>query len=162
MKEFSKLVSLLSLLNSAHPKGPMWRWSGKGETPERDHRYGEHHRQPNGRRADGKLGNFPDCHSGRVGTELTDGLSGPQPDRHAERYPGRLCTWYPEYALSVRRPPEIWHHPLTKGVFDIDSIQLVNMVKRMRDDKIVSERQRDRWGASAFHRRCCKSVCRTS
>ena len=28
------------------------------------------------------------------------------------------------------------NHPLTKGVFDIDSIQLVNMVKRMRDDKI--------------------------
>jgi methylenetetrahydrofolate reductase (NADPH) len=27
------------------------------------------------------------------------------------------------------------NHPLTKGVFDIDSIQLVNMVKRMRDDK---------------------------
>ena len=28
------------------------------------------------------------------------------------------------------------NHPLTKGAFDIDSIQLVNMVKRMRDDKI--------------------------
>lgn len=27
------------------------------------------------------------------------------------------------------------NHPLTKGVFDIDSIQLVQMVKRMRDDK---------------------------
>jgi methylenetetrahydrofolate reductase (NADPH) len=27
------------------------------------------------------------------------------------------------------------NHPLTKGVFDIDSIQLVHMVKRMRDDK---------------------------
>jgi len=28
------------------------------------------------------------------------------------------------------------NHPLTKGVFDIDSIQLVHMVKRMRDEKI--------------------------
>ncbi len=27
------------------------------------------------------------------------------------------------------------NHPFTKGVFDIDSIQLVQMVKRMRDDK---------------------------
>jgi len=27
------------------------------------------------------------------------------------------------------------NHPLTKGVFDIDSIQLVHMVKRMRDEK---------------------------
>jgi methylenetetrahydrofolate reductase (NADPH) len=27
------------------------------------------------------------------------------------------------------------NHPLTKGVFDIDSIQLIQMVKRMRDDK---------------------------
>jgi methylenetetrahydrofolate reductase (NADPH) len=27
------------------------------------------------------------------------------------------------------------NHPLTKGVFDIDSIQLINMVKGMRDDK---------------------------
>ncbi len=27
------------------------------------------------------------------------------------------------------------NHPLTKGVFDIDSIQLVSMVKGMRDDK---------------------------
>src|SRR4030042_158705 len=27
------------------------------------------------------------------------------------------------------------NHPLTKGVFDIDSIQLIGLVKRMRDDK---------------------------
>jgi methylenetetrahydrofolate reductase (NADPH) len=27
------------------------------------------------------------------------------------------------------------NHPLTKGVFDIDSMQLISMVKRMRDDK---------------------------
>ena len=30
---------------------------------------------------------------------------------------------------------QLGNHPLTKGVFDIDSIQLVQMVKSMRDDK---------------------------
>jgi methylenetetrahydrofolate reductase (NADPH) len=46
------------------------------------------------------------------------------------------------YALGVRNMlclsgdhQQFGNHPLTKGVFDIDSIQLISMVKRMRDDK---------------------------
>ncbi len=46
------------------------------------------------------------------------------------------------YALGVRNMlclsgdhQQFGNHPLTKGVFDIDSIQLISMVKGMRDDK---------------------------
>lgn len=31
--------------------------------------------------------------------------------------------------------PQFGNHPMTKGVFDIDSIQLIAMVKKMRDEK---------------------------
>jgi len=46
------------------------------------------------------------------------------------------------YALGIRNMlclsgdhQQFGNHPLTKGVFDIDSIQLISMVKGMRDDK---------------------------
>src|SRR5574340_1702813 len=46
------------------------------------------------------------------------------------------------YALGIRNMlclsgdhQQFGNHPTTKGVFDIDSIQLIGMVKGMRDDK---------------------------
>ena len=46
------------------------------------------------------------------------------------------------YALGIRNMlclsgdhQQFGNHPMTKGVFDIDSIQLISMVKGMRDDK---------------------------
>jgi methylenetetrahydrofolate reductase (NADPH) len=45
------------------------------------------------------------------------------------------------------------NHPESKNVFDLDSMQLVNMVKKMRDEGKFLNRRGDRHAPKLFHRR---------
>ena len=70
----------------------------------------------------------------RSRAELSDGMPGPEPYCDAVRYPRRLCLGNTKYSLPFRRHQIFGDHPYSKKVFDIDSMQLINMVKTMRDE----------------------------
>ena len=50
-------------------------------------------------------------------------------------------------------------HPQAKNVFDLDSIQLIQAVRGMRDEGEIYRWRRDKGSSQAFHRRCGKSFC---
>jgi methylenetetrahydrofolate reductase (NADPH) len=47
---------------------------------------------------------------------------------------GGVRPRHPEHAVPFRGPLPFGDHPDAKGVFDIDSMQLIAMVKQMRDE----------------------------
>jgi hypothetical protein len=141
MKSGSRLEKILRAGHFAFtgelgpPRGANAEAVRKRRPPERQGRFGQHHRQPDRCGAHGKLG--------RCLILLQEGI---EPNYQMVcRDRNRLAMQSDilgAYAHGIRNilclsgdHPKFGDQPNAKGVFDIDSMQLINMVKFMRDDK---------------------------
>jgi methionine synthase / methylenetetrahydrofolate reductase(NADPH) len=67
-----------------------------------------------------------------------DDLPGSKQDRHAERSAGRLGPGMKNLLCLTGDHQKFGNHPGAKGVFDMDSIQMLGMVRDLRDGKNFS------------------------
>ncbi len=73
--------------------------------------------------------------AGRGGAGDPDHLPRPQPPGHPDRRAGRLRPGHPQHPLPDGDHQSFGNHPTAKNVYDLDSIQLIGMLKTMRDEK---------------------------